>query len=264
MQIPRFFLTELSLDYESGKQLTIADPAIVAQVRNVLRMRPDDTIILLDGRGNLYQCRLDSISKADLKCTVISRDTAGGDKQFSVRAGVALIKGDRFEWALQKMTELGVDSVVPLITERTVVKPPADAKGVNTKLARWQSIVKEAAEQSERATIPHIVAAKKLNDFIDDATAGGAEQLVFICAERSSGAPLRDIFLDHACKRTDLLATKGKTINLIVGPEGGFSPVELEYAQKRGAVPVSLGQRILRAETAAVYAVAQVIWCLEK
>jgi 16S rRNA (uracil1498-N3)-methyltransferase len=265
MQIPRFFLTSAALDFEPGQTVPVDDPAIANQVRNVLRMQPGDHMILLDGRGSLYQCTISAVGPRHLECLIKTKEQATGEYTVDVTIGLAMLRGDRFDWALQKLTEVGVRTIVPLATTRTIPKvdTAGDAKGAQTKLARWQAIVREAAEQCERATIPHIVLPKKIEEFIDDSTAGGMVASTYICAERLQVASLKDIFLDYACGRKDRHATKGGAITLLVGPEGGFTEEEVAYARNAGIMPVSLGQRILRAETAAVYAVAQVIWCLE-
>lgn len=264
MHIPRFFLTELALDFEPGQIISIDEPGLVNQIRNVLRMDVQASLVVLDGKGQLYNCTIAEIQKRHVTCRIESVEIIA-TPPIKVQMALSLIKGDRFEWALQKLTELGVHSVVPIITSRTVVKiDQQDAKGTQAKLSRWQAILKEAAEQSERVTIPHLALPRKLNDFINDATAGGTQSQTFICAERLQVASLKDIFLDYTSEKKDLRATKDTTITLIVGPEGGFSTEEMRNAQERGAVPVSLGPRILRAETAAIISLAQVIWCLEK
>lgn len=265
MHIPRFFLTQSALDFEPGRTVSIDDTAIVNQVRNVLRMQVGNQIVLLDGHGSLYECTISAMPPKQIECTIEEKKKAPGEPPVDVTIALALIKGERFEWALQKLCEVGVRTIVPIITARTVVKidTTGDAKGANAKLTRWQAILKEAAEQCERATIPHIVLPKKLNEFINDSTRGGIANSTFICAERLQVASLKDIFLDYACERKDRRATAEGAITLVVGPEGGFTDDEIALAQDAGAMPVSLGPRILRAETAAVYAVAQVIWCLE-
>lgn len=266
MQIPRFFLTQPALDFEPGDTAQITDSGLVNQIRNVLRMQVSDPLILLDGKGALYECTISSMPPREVHCKIDAKSIAGGDPPVDVRIALALIKGERFEWALQKLCEVGVRSIVPIITARTVVKidTTGDAKGAHAKLARWQTILREAAEQCERATIPQIELPRKLNDFIDASMGGGTPGSTFICAERISTTPLRDILIDHACKRTDLSATTGGAFTLLVGPEGGFTEDEISLAVNAGAKPVSLGPRILRAETAAVYAVAQIVWCLEE
>jgi 16S rRNA (uracil1498-N3)-methyltransferase len=265
MQIPRFFLTQNALDFESSDIVAIADMAVVNQVRNVLRMQIGDRIVLLDGEGSLYECTITGMPAKAIECRIEQKSQAPGEPPVDVTIGLALIKGERFEWALQKLCEIGVRKIVPLITARTVVKVDTvrDAKGANAKVTRWQAILKEAAEQCERATIPQITIPQKLNEFMDASTRGGTSPSMFICAERLPVASLKDILLDYARGQKDQHATAQGAITLLVGPEGGFTEDEIAFAQKAGAMPVSLGPRILRAETAAIYAVAQVIWCLE-
>jgi 16S rRNA (uracil1498-N3)-methyltransferase len=278
MHIPRFFLTtdelgatgtgpQTPLDFVQGQAFDITGKVVANQISNVLRLRAGDRLIVLNGSGRLYRCHIDRMDRRAITCTVDQVEQAGGDAPAVVTVALAVIKGDRFEWCLQKLTELGVSSVVPLITARTIVKldtgTTGDAKGNPSKIARWQAILREAAEQCERATIPYLHAPKKLEDFISSCVGGGTSSEAFICAERLSTTPLKDIFLDHARDNLKRSATADKTINLIIGPEGGFTEEEIQYAEDQGVKPVSLGRRILRSETAAIYALAQVIWCLE-
>lgn len=283
MQIPRFFLTpnevgSLSrngqatqpssdtLDFRPDDELQLIGPALTNQLKNVLRLRVGDLFDLLDNRGHLYRATISKIADKHITCTIIDSQTAGGDPPVKVVVALPLLKGDRFDWALQKLTELGVHMVVPVVTTRSVVKADTsgDARGSQAKLVRWQSILKEAAEQCERATIPYIVPPQKFSDYVAGAIAGGTNFLTMICAERVAAVSPIDILLDHGGTKSDLSATTDKTIVILIGPEGGFTEDEILHAQNAGAVPVSLGPRILRAETAAIYSLAQVIWCLEK
>ena len=278
MHIPRFFLTpnevctpanphvgaartRESLDLQPGETVSVLQSAIINQVRNVLRLRNGDKVVLLDGTGDIYYCSITSVESSALICLVDQKSKCESDLGPKVIIGLPLLKGDRFEWALQKLCEIGVHAVVPIETARSVVR--IDAKGASNKMIRWHNILKEAAEQSERGTIPHIVLPKKIDEFISSFTAGGSSTTAFICAERLSVTPLKDILLDHACSRTDLLGTADKTIFVLVGPEGGLTESEIGTAVERGFMPVSLGRRILRAETAAIISVAQIIWALE-
>jgi 16S rRNA (uracil1498-N3)-methyltransferase len=278
MQIPRFFLTSedvrqtgmggglapTSLDLQPGGEIEIANSAMANQVKNVLRLSAGDKVHLLNGAGALFECSLSQVTSSVVACRVEARRNLPADS-VDVCLALAVLKGDRFDWALQKATELGVSSIVPLLTARTVVKiDSSDAKGTKSKLTRWQAIVREAAEQSERATIPNIVAPIKLVEWFDQNHIGGTDGIAYLCAERMATEHLRDILLELRSRSSNNDGTAGKTIFLVVGPEGGFIDEEIALAQERGFKPVSLGARILRAETAAIYAVAQVIWCLEK
>lgn len=288
MQIPRFFVSTAQLKvgatsaearpfgHGSFKALadefvTILEPALINQVKNVLRLRPDDHLKLLDGEGGLVECKLLESGKSELRCQIVGKTWEDLGEEVEVTIGLPLLKGERFDWALQKLTELGVATIVPLTTARTVVKivksDGKDAKGIadqQKKLARWQAIAREAAEQCERAMIPQIVLPMTIEDFLTTFASGGMEVVAFICAERLPEPSLKDILLELRKKILVQKGTAGKTISIVVGPEGGLTSDEIKFAQKAGWKPVSLGRRILRSETAAIYAVAQIIWALEK
>ena len=148
----------------------------------------------------------------------------------------ALLKADRFEWVLQKGTELGVGAFVPLITRRVV----AGRDGAAAKLERWRRIVTEAAEQSGRTRVPALRAPVPLG------TALAMPGARVMCWEQYAGPGLRDV----------LVAAGDGPLCLFIGPEGGFAPEEAAEAQRVGARLVSMGPRILRSETAAIAAAA--------
>jgi len=285
MQIPRFFVSTAQLKvgatsaearpfgHSSFKVLTdefvtILEPALINQVKNVLRLRPHDRLVLLDGEGGLVECQLLESGKSELRCQIVGKTWEDLGNEVEVTIGLPLLKGERFDWALQKLTELGVGTIVPLTTARTVVKiDDKDAKGLadlQKKLGRWQAITREAAEQCERVMIPQIVLPMRIEDFLTTFVSGGMEVVAFICAERLPEPSLKDILLDLRKKILVQKGTAGKTISVVVGPEGGLTSDEIRFAQEQGWKPVSLGRRILRSETAAIYAVAQIIWALEK
>ncbi len=253
-----------------GDSVTIADRKIVNQIRNVLRLKAGDHIIILDGEGGLLDCALRSVEKQNVECTVIGKRLATGDASARVTVALPLVKGDHFDWALQKLTELGVYRIRPMTTARTVIKAVGsdDAKKplgtISPKLARWQAIVREASEQCERATIPNIVEPEKFGELIDTLTAGGTDSTVFICVERQPVPLLKSVLLSGSKKYTSDRKSEHKDISIVIGPEGGFTTQEIDFAIDRGCEPVSLGSRILRTETAAIYALAQILWCLEK
>jgi 16S rRNA (uracil1498-N3)-methyltransferase len=275
MHIPRFFLmpedvrplrytANGSLDLHAGDKCEIVNPAVVSQIKNVLRLAEGDRVQLLNGSGLLWNCRLGPMAGKVLSFRVEDQVELP-IPPLHITVALAVLKGERFDWALQKLSELGVSTIVPLLTSRTVVKlNPVDAKGTSTKLPRWQAIAREAAEQSERATVPHIVAPRSFQDHVIAITTGGTTDNMFICAERIDTESLKDILLASNSKKTFSSGTADTTIELIVGPEGGFTDEEIDFACKQGVKPVSLGPRIMRSETAAIYALLEVIWCLEK
>jgi 16S rRNA (uracil1498-N3)-methyltransferase len=175
-----------------------------------------------------------------------------------------LIKPSRFEWALEKLTELGATTIIPIVTQRTIQKSvqlsgdgkKSEAKGSNVKTERWQAIVKEAAEQSERYAIPKVVAPQNFSDYLKEIfqlreSGNCRNEMHYILAERNE-CPHLSMQLSKEKANGGL----AKNISLCFGPEGGFTEVELSQAAEAGLTFASLGKLILRSETAAVAAAA--------
>lgn len=256
MRAHRFFLPAESIDRES-RSIHVSEPGLVSQINRVLRLKRGDQILVLDGAGGLYRCILETASAAKVEGKIIDWHAASGDPPVHVTVALPLIKGGRFEWALAKLTELGVAKVVPIICKRSVVKKVGKpSPAAKAKLTRWQAILREAAEQCERATIPSITDPLLLADFLA-ADRSPAGKISLICAERSD-APLLHEVLDQL-KKDD---PPPPNISVLVGPEGGFAQEEIASVSACGVKLVSLGPRILRSETAALYALAQIIFVL--
>jgi 16S rRNA (uracil1498-N3)-methyltransferase len=194
--------------------------------------------LLLDGSGLAYRVRLELLSKLTVRGTIEERLAAGGEPPFDLTLYTALLRGERFEWVLQKCTELGVRRIVPVQFKRSLVAERIDAK----KLDRWRRIVREAAEQSCRARLPEL--DEPIN--FDTACVEAAKQPAYLLWE-GEAAPLRSA-----------LPVQPGALAILSGPEGGISEDELTAAHERGIIPVSLGPRILRAETAPVAALAAI------
>jgi 16S rRNA (uracil1498-N3)-methyltransferase len=244
MAQPRFFLPAEAIDTAAGVAL-LADERLVSQIRRVLRLKPGDAIVVLDGLGHVYRCVLASLGPTAVKAEIIGYEQTAAPA-VTIIVGLPLLKGERFEWAIQKLTELGAAQIVPLTSERTVVKRASESR-----LARWQLIAREAAEQCERPTIPHIVSPVALENVVTGPDTIADIDLALICAERRK-APLLQTLL-HSCYQG---GAQPKNILVAIGPEGGFSDREVAMAQESGMTAVSLGPRILRAETAAIYALS--------
>jgi 16S rRNA (uracil1498-N3)-methyltransferase len=260
MQIPRFFINPEAIDTGKGFVL-VSDKAIVSQITKVLRLGVDDQVDVLDGCGNIFRCELCDLPKRNggTKSSIVARikekRLALGDASVAITVGLSLLKNDRFEWAIEKMTELGVAKIVPLMLSRSIVKNSGRSE-------RWQSIAKEAAEQCERATIPHIVSPRSFAEFLGDPKFKSEYTYSFICAERSDAPSLKNVLCNwqsnpiHSQKHRE-------SISIFVGAEGGFTQEELDLARHHGVSLVSLGPRILRAETAAIYAVGLIVSFLD-
>ncbi len=277
MRAPRFFLSGADLsalrrltetEAKPGLQIKLAEDDLIKQLRSVLRLGQGHKIVLLDGLGSSYEFEIERVEKSAVYCQLRNVLPHSGQNNLSIIVGLALIKADRFEWCIEKLTELGVSKIQPLSTRHCVIKlnSSSDAKGdakQELKLKRWQSIVKEAAEQCERETIPPVVRTQDLFEFIKQHDSADMSDLRFICCERINSAPLVKALHESISKRDPLDAPSINSISLLVGPEGGFSPEEIQAAQEQAWQPVTLGPRILRSETAAIAAMSQVASVLD-
>lgn len=254
MTVPRFFIQPSAIDSQTAK-IVCEDERLCRQVNNVLRLRPGEALDFLDGQGSLYRCRLEHSRKGQLTACIEESLKIEERHPGLVHIGLPLLKSGRFEWALEKLTELGVAKISPIIVSRSVVRTRfADQDEAHndagpTKLARWQTILKEASEQCERATIPRLVPPRNFDDFMQDEALSPSHKI--ICAERRAAPHLSNMLGNSsgACLEKEEVA-------IAIGAEGGFTDREVDLAISHSFVAVSLGDRILRSETAAIYALA--------
>ena len=235
----RFFVSAALLQNEAF----VFGDAQAHQIRDVLRMRAGQEIIALDNLGNEYRVVLNEISRARVRGEIISQTIARGEPQTQIILYQALVKADKLEWVLQKCTEVGVSEFVPITTARAL----ADHIG-KQKFARWQQIVTEAAEQAGRGKIPALANIQTLQAALAHAQARGGAK--FILWENENARDLKRALQDISAD----------TFHLFVGPEGGFTAEEIATAEKFGAQSVTLGPRILRAETAGLVAASALLF----
>ncbi|HBN07518.1 MAG TPA: hypothetical protein DD435_02350 [Cyanobacteria bacterium UBA8530] len=200
----------------------------------VLRLREKDSVVLLDGKGSSFLGRLDHLGKKEASGVLTGPAPSAGD--LPITLACALLRGEKFDWVIQKSTELGVRRIQPIVTERCVSN--------GEKLSRWKKIAKEAAEQCERLFLPEILPPVPLASL-------ELEEISLFCSERG-GEKLPSVLNKLELKDFSILA--------VVGPEGGFTPSEGELLVSKGAIPVSLGKRILRAETASVAVMSMLLY----
>jgi len=201
-------------------------PAIARQVTRVLRLRDDDHLVLLDGQGEAATVRL-----RHGECLVEVRGPAGGEPRHRLTVWQALLRGDHLEPVIRHGTELGIAEFRLIVTERCVVRDLSPRR-----LQRLESVAREAAEQSERGRVPSVVEPVPLADALADAPV--------LLYERANGPRLSAL---------------EPPANLVIGPEGGFTPDEVAAADQAGATIAGLGPRILRSETVAMAAAAVVL-----
>lgn len=203
----------------------------------VMRAKVGESFQAADNTGRVATCVVSAIEKKAVFGTVTKRETF--EKPLpAITVGQALIRREKFETVLQKATELGADQILPLVFSRSIVK--LDPSDEPKKRVRHEAILKEAAEQSERAFLPHL---------LDPADIRSVDY-----------ARYKTILVAHAREKEENTLAKARSsivwdqpILIVVGPEGGIDDAELAYLEKVGAIRVSLGPRILRSETAPLY-----------
>ncbi len=233
----RFFISSQELQAGCVSEQT-------ARHMTVLRLRPGDIVTLTAGDGWDYRCRITELNAGQVCfCTedIVENHT---EPMLRVSIFAAYAKADKFEHIIQKATELGAAAVVAFASQRCVARP--DEASLRKKLTRWRTIALAASEQSGRGRIPEISAASSWQEALR--LASRAELGLFFYENEQT---------NHI---SSLITPTPKTISIITGPEGGFSPQEVSQAQAAGLHPCSLGPRILRCETAPLCALTAVMY----
>jgi 16S rRNA (uracil1498-N3)-methyltransferase len=231
--MPRFYCpaplaTGLSLDLPPG----------AARHVQVLRLQPGDGLTLFNGEGGEFAATVTRMGRSDVQVTVAAHVAVEREAHRAVHLLAGITANDRMDWLVEKATELGVASITPLVAERSVLKLKGER--ADKKLAHWQSVAVAAAEQCGRNRVPAVHAALTLVEWLKQATPG--ERWVLSLSEGTR--PL-----------AELAGTAPVTV--LSGPEGGLSPAEEAAALAAGFVPVTLGPRVLRAETAPLAVLAR-------
>ena len=238
----RFFVNP---DDISGKTAVLGGRE-AHHLATVLRYDVDQLIRLFDGKGKIYEARITSIDKYKVEASILSSSEKQAESSIPLHIGQALMKGKKTDTVIQKATELGVTSFHPFVSRYCISRDMTGQRGIRRN-ERWTQIAMEACKQSNRA-VP--MECLPLNDFdwlIDEAS-------------YSSKYDLKLIFWEEENKRTlDAIVDdikSSESVFAIIGPEGGFSKAEVAKAVEAGFLPVSLGHRILRAETASLSAIS--------
>lgn len=244
-----FFVPPSSIQ---GNEVTLSGPQS-HQIVRVLRMRPGDVIVVLDNSGWEIETELVAVDPNQVEGRVLHRRLAAGEPRTKVSLYQSVPRSKRFEPVLQKGTELGIVEFVPVIAERCII---SDLEDVEKKRARWQVIIQEAAEQSRRGRKPALSRATLFARACEQAR--GTKGLSLILWEEEDSRSLRHVLRTPPPGREDHWPPF--TINLFVGPEGGFAIDEVDLARRYGLVAVTLGPRILRTETAGIVATAAILY----
>lgn len=238
MRVSRLYVAQ---PLQVGEQLTLNEDAS-HYVRTVLRLKQDQAVILFNGQGSDFACHFIEVSRKTVRVLINEKLSRDIESPLHITLGMGISRGDRMDWAVQKAVELGVHAITPLITERCVIKFDNEKK--QQRRQHWQHIVQHAAEQSGRSVLPDLQDVIHINDWV-----GGQQGL--------------KVFLDPYAEQTLAdIQPDAMHLTLLSGPEGGFSDQERQQAKAAGFIPVRMGARILRTETAvlAALAAAQSLW----
>ena len=212
---------------------------------HVMRMKKDDEIEIV-ANDKLFLCRIENVNP--LNIYIVHEINSDVELNEDVTLLFALTKGDRTDLVVQKATELGVKKIALIQSERTVVR--YEEKDIAKKCARYQKIMKEASEQSHRLVVPTLLGIYNLKKLPKEVYS----DLNYVAYEKDAND------VEGSFKGL----TKGKSVTILVGPEGGFSKEEIDMLVNQGFIRTSLGKRILRAETAAIYALSVIGYLLER
>ena len=231
MRLTRVYVEE---PLAAGKSCALEGSA-ANHIMRVLRLRDGDALTLFDGRGGEYGARIAGFRKDSVQVEVQEHRDVERESALDLTLAQGISRGERMDWVMQKATELGVRRIVPVITERTVVK--LDERQSERKVEHWRAIVIAACEQSGRNRVPEVAAPCAFHEVLREGDAAGKKLLLSPVGSRNARE----------------LALSGRA-TLLVGPEGGLSPDEQELAISAGFEQVRMGPRVLRTETAAIAA----------
>ncbi len=218
--------------HESGQQLLLGKRA-KHYLLHVLRVRMGQEIQVFDGSGREYMAVINHIFRSDVSVKIGAPLASEGESSLVTELALGLSKGDRFDWAIQKATELGVTKIVPLITERVDFRVPADRLG--KRMEHWRQILIGACEQSQRTLVPSLSFPTHLESWLQDTQ---ADRKFVLCTGKCDPEPGNHV----------------SSVSLLIGPEGGLNASEINLAKKKGFLSLQLGPRTLRTETAPIVA----------
>ena len=228
----------------------IIDGLDVNHIKNVLRMKKDDELMVSGGNNTEYLCSINRFEDDKVCLDIISENKSDSELKAGIHLFQGLPKADKMELIIQKCVELGVYEIIPVAMKRCVVK--LDDKKADNKIARWQLISESAAKQSGRTIVPRIHSVMSYKEAVKYASSMDIKMIPY---ELCEGMEATKKVLDNI--------KPGMDVAVFIGPEGGFEISEIEYAIENGIIPVSLGKRILRTETAGFTVMAIIMYHLE-
>ena len=231
---------------------SIALPATAARHAQVLRMQPGQTITLFNGAGGEFDAVLEHMGRRDVRVIVGAHHTIEREAFHQVHLAVVMPANDRMDWLVEKATELGVHRITPLMSQHSVLR--LQSERAEKKLAHWQAVTISACEQCGRNTLPHIEPLQNLSTWLQ----GDWVANLINTKDAHSATKAAVLSLHPSTQGLSEWATKYQSASwlLLNGPEGGLTDEEDALARAKGFAAVKLGERVLRAETAALAALA--------
>lgn len=222
----------------------------VNHIRNVLRMKSGEEVAISNGQGLNYCCKITEITKEKVIAEILSEREEQGELPAKLYLFQGLPKGEKMELIIQKAVELGVYQIIPVSTRRSIVK--LEGKKAEAKIKRWNSIAESAAKQSGRGIIPKVTGVMPLKQAFSYAKEFQRKIIPF---EHAKG-------MSETKRELEQIKPKME-VGIFIGPEGGFEDEEIALAQQEGIIPISLGKRILRTETAGLMLLSVIGYLLE-
>ncbi len=228
----------LSKDIADGK-ITVSDNALVHHIKDVLRVKTGEVVVVCDDKGNEYSCIVEASKPKNIVLSIKDKRSVPRTAKLMITAACAIPKNSRFDDIVDKLTQVGTDKIIPMLTERVIVK--LDKRKESLRLNRWQKVALSAAGQSQRTSLPEISPVKSFPQVLEESARIGYDLklIPFLAGERKT---LKEVLGGH----------KPASVLFLIGPEGDFTSKEVSLALAAGFIPVSLGELVLRVETAAV------------
>ena len=224
---------------------------------SVLRCSSGDELQVLDGEGSLYKSKIAGIENKKVIIDLLEKISLNAESPLNLILVQGILKGEKMDMVIQKATELGVKEIIPAITERSQIRH-------TRKVDRWRKVAEEASKQSGRTIIPVVHEPMDFSNFFESFV--NSHKINGFIFWEEGGFSLKEAIKQSAVSIQHLDNSRFSTLNsqlfVLVGPEGGFSKEEVNLAASKGLITVSLGKRILRAETAAISAVALIQFLL--
>lgn len=227
-----------SLENISGDKINISDKNQIHHLKNVLRLKIGDEVIVCDEKGNVYNSVIEELTPKNMILKIKdTKETSTTAKKIRITAACALPKKSKFDDIVDKLTQLGVDKIIPMQTQRVALK--LDRHKQALRLGRWQKIALNASGQSQRNRLPVVTAVMPVKQVLEQSAEFDLKLIPALTGERKT---LKQV----------LSVLKPRNILFLIGPEGDFTPEELSGAVRLGFIPITLGEGVLRVETAAV------------